>query len=219
MLDELENIEGLCLASIKQSAFKKKNMQDIRSFLVAFFKVRDLSLFLIVRIFGRDEMWTVMSYKNRGSIKRIKDEPFVSYTAMLTESLPRNKKIIGEIIERSLPVAYLFLRTDSLKLKQLEKITNDSGGMSFLLGILDHPHGYNNFVAITVKTGHIDQLNEVIHKIAELTDCEKWECALGADHWWLTDTAGGKPVEEKDLDSGELADKIWEFMISFKCGG
>jgi len=208
----------VCLISIKESAIGITKWSEAESYLFDFFAKKNLELKLIVRIFGRDEVWVVTAYTTKEQIKSMHHEPLVKYTAVLTESISDGISIVRKIRRRKLPVVYMFIRTDPIALDKLKKIIQNSQGSPFLLGRVDHPKGYNYFAAFTNESGKISELNNTIHGIAEKIESEKWESWLGAEHW-LPIVVEEKEKKEVERKEDEELKKILDDLVYNQFGG
>ena len=184
-MSESPNKLKFCLTSIKNSAFESKTWYNVEKAIIALLSSKGMQVKLLVRIFGKDEIWCVSVFRELNQLSNLRRESCVIYNAVLTQTVDINQEIINEIIEKNLPKAYVFLRTDLKEPEKIARIVKENDGSSFLIGAIDHPTGYNYFIALTNTSDDISHLNRVIFNIAQSAESEKWEGQLGADHWWL----------------------------------
>jgi len=170
--------------SAKYSKVDKEDWVETKNSLTNILKKRGLDVYLIIRMFGRDEIWAVFSYAGPEAIRRIKKNRIVNYVATLTRSLPFDEKIVADIVEKALPVAYLMFRRSGISLEETKEIVEASGGRPFLVGAMNHPRGYSHAVLLTGKTGEISDLNETIYNAMKRIQSKNWKCFLGAKHGW-----------------------------------
>jgi hypothetical protein len=212
-----QELEKFCITSINQSDPSETSWRLTETHFIDLFAKKNMIIYVIARIFGKDEIWTISSYRTVESLRALRYEPSINYVAPLTHVLPLNEDLMKEIRAKKLPKAYIFIRTEELTLEDLSHFVTDSGGSPFLLGIINHPNGYNYFVALTTKTGRISDLNQTIHTIASKTSCEKWESWLGADHWWPREKTMKTKIKEKEKKAtpdGPV--EFWKRMEQYK---
>lgn len=195
----------LGLVSIKYSAIEEKDWVKTKDFLTNFFENQGLDAYILVRIFGRDEIWVVLSFTDFNSIERIEEEPFVIYTALFSGGLPLDEKIVGDILTKKFPVAYLLFRKRRISLGDIKSSIASAGGNSFLIAEVSHPKGFSHFASVTVKTRQIKKLNDVVYGAMKGINCKDWECVLGVKHSW---SMVGRQVKTKPETGSEIAEII-----------
>jgi len=216
--------KAIGLMSIKYSAVDRGSWEDTKEHVTGLLKKQNLDVFILVRIFGRDEIWIVFTYTSLRNIQEIEKEDYVIGTAFLHKSMPFDEKTMENIIGKKLPVGYLFFRKRMIALEDIRTSIENAGGKHFLIGAIDHPAGFSHCVILTVESGDIPELNEVVYSIVKSVGCKEWECALGAKHGWPRGKPkGGYVIGEIIKDwiegakKGELSD--WEIeQIESKFG-
>src|SRR3989304_1077085 len=101
-------------ASVELSAVAKDNWAKTDAFLKEVFANRGVDADLIVKLFGKDEIWVVFEYTNLDDIEKVEEESFITYTATLTRHLPLNLKVIEDISKEE-QVVYLLFRKRQIK--------------------------------------------------------------------------------------------------------
>ena len=170
-------------ARIKQSAIGSGDLKKTSAYLYSVLDKEKLEIVTVIKLFGKDEVWAVFSFTNPDALDILEDNSSVNYAAVLSINSEFDKKVMSEIIDNHLPVAYLLFKKKSLVLSEAKDAIKKVGGSAFLWGEMKHPI-YSHALFFAVKTGKNIDLDNAISNFIKQIGPKEWECSLGASYEW-----------------------------------
>lgn len=195
--------------SIKYSMVEKSDWSSSKDFVTNLLEKYGFKVHLMIRPFGLDEIWAILSSVDVESIEKIEDEPFVLNVISLYRSLPLDKNRLKDVFAKKTPIAYLFFHKRRITLENISELVSNAGGIPLLTGVIDDPRGHSHFAQITLQHNSIAGLNEVVHQVIKEIGCRKWNCRLGAKHGWPR----VETIEEKIEVTGEIGEILERYYF------
>jgi len=205
----------ISLINARYSSIDKGDWNGTKNHLNGLLEDQGFETYLLIRIFGRDELWAVSSCKDAHSIETIEHKPYVIDVALLNRSLPFDEKTVGDVIRRGLPVGYLLFKKRNTTLGDVKNSIEHAGGKPFLVAEIDHAKGFSHCIVMTFETTDTAEMNEIVYKFAENMKCKDWECFLGVKHGW---PEAHKEIRKKLAVGSEIGEIIRDWYEAAEKG-
>lgn len=182
-LEKKDGLPRLGFASIIFSEVHKENWRKTDSYLKHTFENNGLITILIIKIFGKNELWVVFKYSDPKDLDKLEDEQFFRYSALLGK-YSFNKKVADGITQKD-KVAYLFIKRKPIKIERIKKGLKAVGGVPFLIGDMHHPHGYSHAILFKTKKTKILAIDNAVSLFTKNLGVKEYECVLASRHEWI----------------------------------
>lgn len=203
-----EEQRTLGLASLKYSSVtenigyvesKESDWGKISKFLRQTFESISLNPLLVIKIFGKNELWVVFEWTCLDDLEKLDKFPFINYRE-LSRTFKFDENVADKIITQSYRVAYILLKKESLQIKRIIDAVASLNAKPLIVADIENPKNYTNLIALSMKWSAVSYMDKTILLLTELLEVKEYECILGAWHEWFKSKSRTKSLI-KEIES------------------